>query len=419
MNKVSASEPTIAPFELLTLPPHLDGSLIPHRYPDCGYPRLTDCNDMDAIQEWLADVAKTPATHKAYLLTAERCLLWSTMERGKPLSALTDEDAQAYGEFLVDPQPRDRWLCVGKPRRNNPLWRPFQAPMSPRSRNDAINILSLLWVWLGLRGYVGANPWTRSPYARGKIEKTRIAPGVQTDRQAGVITAIEWAYLELAIQEMEGGGESDSVAGRIRALFYLAYYGQIKPAEFTLLRTSAIRVLAPGLLPVWTLTLPWRPESTREVVLLPPAQRALASYLERCNTTMGTERTEFDEPLIASNHADEKGTSNLSRGAINAIAGPVFDRASVIAMRQGNLLAARRLSHGSLQWLAHAFAVHSAQRGENCNWVWMMIGSTFVIPPSIHPFLPPRTPFDLSKLLEGFEQLRGMFAPEPALSLSP
>ncbi|MBK6974642.1 MAG: hypothetical protein IPH26_17455 [Sterolibacteriaceae bacterium] len=52
--------------------------------------------------EWLNALSHT---QRAYRKEAERLLLWAILERGKPLSSLTHEDAQAYQAFLADPPP--------------------------------------------------------------------------------------------------------------------------------------------------------------------------------------------------------------------------------------------------------------------------------------------------------------------------
>lgn len=45
-------------------------------------------------------------TQRAYRKEAERLLPWSTLQRGKGLSSLSVEDANAYAAFLLDPPAR-------------------------------------------------------------------------------------------------------------------------------------------------------------------------------------------------------------------------------------------------------------------------------------------------------------------------
>lgn len=403
----------IAPFERLALPPHLDGSLVPHQYPCNVDPHLDVRNDMDAIGMWLADVAKTPATYDLYRLTAERCLLWSVVELNRPMSVLDDENAQAYLQFLLDPRPRTRWVCSGKPRRNDPAWRPFQRPMTPSTRDHAIGILSTLWDWLTYRGYVSNNPWARTLLGRNKQERRIIAPGLSTEARDNITTAIEWAYIELALQEftaVEGG----PVAARSRAIFYLTYFADIKPGEMITLRTAALREIDKGPMPVWTLSLGNRSEPRREIVLLPPVQRALQHYFESSGRTLWTGTGQFDHPLVAQTRTAQQHETKLSKDSLHKIAQPLFERAAALALNRGDTLAARRLSQSSLQWLNHAFEIHLAHRKPGGNWPWFMLGSTFLVPISTSPFLPHRMPLQVDTILQGFEQLREMWQPYTA-----
>lgn len=64
-------------------------------------------NDYQAISAWL-ERHEAAETQRAYRREAERLLLWAIVERGKPLSSLTSEDATAYRTFLRHPTPRTR-----------------------------------------------------------------------------------------------------------------------------------------------------------------------------------------------------------------------------------------------------------------------------------------------------------------------
>jgi hypothetical protein len=293
---------------------------------------------MDAIRVWLADVAKTPATYDMYRLTAERCLLWSTVECGRPMSELDDKDAQAYTQFLLHLRPHARWFCPDRRRRSDPAWRPFQKPMSPATRDHAIGILSALWDWLSNHGYVISNPWSRTLFGRAKQERNRIAPALTREKRDHIATAIEWSYVESALDEF-GAAEESSAANRVRAIFYLAYFADIKPGEMISLRTTAIIELPNEPKPVWTLSLESRSEPRREVVLLPPVQRALQYYLESSGTALWTGTKQFDCPLIASARAEPKDDGTLSKAALHKIAKPLFERAAALAMQRGDTLA--------------------------------------------------------------------------------
>lgn len=66
---------------------------------------------------------------------AERLLLWSVLQMGKPLSALMHEEQLVDRHFLAHPQPAVRWTADGgrKNPRNDPRWRPLYGPLSESS----------------------------------------------------------------------------------------------------------------------------------------------------------------------------------------------------------------------------------------------------------------------------------------------
>lgn len=133
--------------------------------------RLAADNDLAAIQAWLSLYKDKPHTFRAYRREAERLLLWCIIERGTPLSSLTVEDCQAYKQFLSDPKPtsqpaglapRNAW-CGARTTRNNPRWRPFEGPLSPRSITYALTVLKALFEWLTRQRYLDVNTFDALP----------------------------------------------------------------------------------------------------------------------------------------------------------------------------------------------------------------------------------------------------------------
>ena len=79
--------PTLAPLELLTLPEALDGKNGTNRA-NMPHAQIAAQTDVDALKVWLARYVDTKTTFESYRKEAERLLLWTTIERGKPLSSL-------------------------------------------------------------------------------------------------------------------------------------------------------------------------------------------------------------------------------------------------------------------------------------------------------------------------------------------
>lgn len=140
---MSADAIRIAPWEHLVLPADIDGSHGDYRAPRrmCS---LSANNDYDAVNAWLA-LHEAPATARAYRKEAERLRLWAILERGKPLSSLTSEDATAYRAFLL--APTSRWVGPARPR-PSPEWRPFTGALAPRSIAYALGVISAMFRWL-------------------------------------------------------------------------------------------------------------------------------------------------------------------------------------------------------------------------------------------------------------------------------
>jgi integrase/recombinase XerD len=166
--------PALVPLELVHLPPHVDGSAGTNRASG-NRPQIAANNDVDALTVWLARFLDKKTTFENYRKEAERLLLWSTGQLGKPLSSLTHEDWLAYQAFLLDPQPRQRWVAREgrKFPRAHPEWRPFAGPLSAASQRQAGVILNALFSWLVNAGYLAGNPLSLS-----RERKRRAAPRI-------------------------------------------------------------------------------------------------------------------------------------------------------------------------------------------------------------------------------------------------
>lgn len=156
----------IVPLEHLLLPPELDGSRGRNRAARCG---ILARNDLEAVSAWLATKPAGSATWRSYRKEAERFLLWSVIERQRPMSSLSAEDCSAYRDFLrqLSPDsewtfriPRGNWCGARGTKRWSTLWRPFEGGLSVESRNLAITILGSMCRWLVKQGYLASNPWS-------------------------------------------------------------------------------------------------------------------------------------------------------------------------------------------------------------------------------------------------------------------
>ncbi|AWG45850.1 MULTISPECIES: hypothetical protein [Massilia] len=160
-------EREVAPIEALHVPHELDGSRGTNR--EWNVPRQIAANtDVEAVRAWLANFVGTKTTFDAYRKEAERLLVWSIWEAGKPLSSLTHEDWLVYQRFLASPGPREKWVAdKGRkhPRSDN-RWRPFAGPLSTASQRQAGVILNSTFAWLVNAGYLAGNPLSLSRHRK-------------------------------------------------------------------------------------------------------------------------------------------------------------------------------------------------------------------------------------------------------------
>lgn len=179
-------------WEHLRLPHEVDGSSGTFRAPrqTCT---LGASNDYEAVQAWLA-LHESAATQRAYRKEAERQILWAIVERERPLSSLTTEDAIAFRTFLRRPTPHKRW--VGPPRpRTSSEWRPFAQGLSPRSTAYALSVLGAMFRWLIQQRYVLANP-----FAGIKVRGSARAAPLDTSH---VFTEGEWMLVRTLANGLE------------------------------------------------------------------------------------------------------------------------------------------------------------------------------------------------------------------------
>jgi integrase/recombinase XerD len=152
-----------APLDALVIPAALDGKDGTNRAAG-RHAQIAATHDLDALRAWLARFTDTKTTFENYRKEAERLLLWSIVQLGKPLSSLTHEDLLAYQHFLANPQPSADWVAGGgrKHPRTDARWRPFYGPLAPASQRQAMVILNVMFAWLVQAGYLAGNPLLKS-----------------------------------------------------------------------------------------------------------------------------------------------------------------------------------------------------------------------------------------------------------------
>jgi integrase len=343
--------PALAPLDNVLLPGELDGSNGANRASG-NRPQITANNDVDAIKAWLARFIDTKTTFDNYRKEAERLLLWSTIELGKPLSSLRHEDLLQYKHFLSDPQPSSRWVMRDgrKFARADPAWRPFAGPLSATSQRQASVILNVLFSWLVNAGYLAGNPLSLSRQ-RGRKAAPRITRYLDDDL---------WTEVKLTIDAMprESSRECERHL-RMRWLFSLLYLCGLRISEVigNSMGSFFCRRDKHGE-ERWWLDILGKGDKLRIVPATSELMLELARYrlelgLVPCPSPLET------APLLLPIGGKPR---TMTRGAVHAIVKQVFERTADRFRLRGPAFAsqAERVMQASAHWLRHTAGSHMA-----------------------------------------------------------
>lgn len=342
--------PAITPLERISIPRGVDGSNGLNRAAGIR-PQIAAENDADAIRAWLVRFADTETTFDNYRKEAERLLLWSVIELGKPLSSLTHEDLQAYQRFLADPQPSARWVMTKrKMPRNDPAWRPFAGPLSPTSQRQAVVILNALFSWLVNAGYLAGNPLSLSRHRQRKA-KPRVTRFLDEDL---------WNEVKRTIERMprESNREREHYY-RVRWLFSLFYITGIRISEMVQNTMGGFfcRKDRDGELR-WWLEITGKGDKTRII----PATNELMVELARYRREMGLIPTPIEGeeiPLILPIGGRHQA---MTRSAIHQITKQVFKNTADNLKLSGPEATGKiaRLEAASAHWMRHTAGTQMA-----------------------------------------------------------
>lgn len=335
--------PGIATIDSVQLSSELDGSN-GHNRAIGNRPQITANTDSDAIRVWLARYLDTKTTYDSYRKEAERLLLWSVIELGKPLSSLSHEDFLVYQRFLANPQPAGRWIMIQrKVARDDSKWRPFAGPLSPTSQRQAIVILNGMFSWLVNAGYLAGNPLSLSRNRQRKA-KPRVTRFLDEDL---------WKEVKITIESMprETNREREHYQ-RIRWLFSLLYITGMRVSEVTQNtmggffsrkdKSSESR---------WWLEITGKGDKTRIV----PATNELMLELGRYRREMGLSLnpTEGEStPLLLPIGGKQRA---MTRSALHLILKQIFNLTAKRLQERGPdfIAQAVRLEAASAHWMRH------------------------------------------------------------------
>lgn len=374
----------IVPIEHFIVPAGLDGATGSNRG---ARSLLSAHNDLAAIHAWLSRCKPGSHTRRSYRKEAERFLLWSIMEKGKPISSLTVEDCIDYRDFLWHlgrmPAPewrqrfklaQERWLGARGASRWSAFWRPFEGPLSTGSQKTALVVVQALCQWLTEQHYLHGNPFKavgKLARREGKIDVSR------------ALTAAEWTAIKNHLASMP----PDARYYRLRFILVLAYSTGLRLSELAALQKRHLKAFArAGESDMqWELTVTGKGGVTREVQLNLFAVNEIRHYFQRRGHAAFAEAP-ADAPLIAALLAvDGEGTADapLGQSRLYDILKDFFGEvADTLGSDQREMAA--RIRRASTHWLRHTFATHALHSGVALEVVRDLLGHKSLATTSVY-----------------------------------
>jgi site-specific recombinase XerD len=341
------------PLELLSAPESLSGASGTNRAPTFITQQIAATNDLQAVQCWLAEFDQSPQTQRSYRKEAERLLLWSLIEKQKPLSSLTRDDFRDYQKFLSDPQPEARWCGQRKPR-HNLNWRPFQGPLSGGSVAQAITIINALLSYLVEAGYLSGNPLG---LMRRKTKQHSLNKANVTER------FLEQALWQLVVDYIEGLPKTTSRKQkeyeRIRFLFHLLYLQGPRVSEVANSQMQSVKQIRGK----WWWQVIGKGQKTQAIPINESMLNALIRYRQFYGLSQ-LPQPDDQMPLFM----NLNGTQGVSNNMIYRLVKKTFlDCAETFKKSRPDFYT--KLKQASTHWMRHTSITHQADAGIELRYI--------------------------------------------------
>jgi site-specific recombinase XerD len=337
------------PLEVFVPPISLNGEQGSNRASQTVVKQIDANNDLQAIQTWLLEFAHSPQTLRTYRKEAERLLLWAIIAKKKPFSSLSRDDLRDYQLFLADPQPRQNWCGLRRPR-NHPNWRPFTGPLTQDSAAHAITIINALFNYLVEAGYLSGNPLglMRRKLAKKQIRKEKI-----TER------FLEKNCWDAVLSYIENLPREQQQYERIRYLFYMLYLLGLRVNEVASAKMSDIKQIRGR---CW-LKITGKGQKTNQI----PINLCFLSALIRYREFYGLTRLPLSDEESGL-FMNITGKDSVSDNMIYRLVKKIFLECAK-SLEISNPEFAVKLKKASTHWLRHTSITHQADAGIELRYI--------------------------------------------------
>lgn len=334
------------------LPVHLDGAQGIYR--NVHHPCLIEAkNDIEAIECWLKEYTKSAGTQRNYRKDAERLLLWSIIEKQKPLSSLSGNDLLDYSRFLEDPQPRERWCgprLSRKGKRWSHDWRPFVNPLNLSAKDVAFRNLMSLFKYLVEVNYLSHNPVMA---VRRQIKQSFSQESYKWQVNERIIDLEDWALLqEILNQYPETKDKERWEKIRLRYILALFYFAGLRVHEAVQHTMSAFRKYHDWQTGKdrWWLYIKGKGGQVNKIPVNENLFEELVQYRRWLKLSEHPEPDEI-EPLIRS----ERTKKAITDRRINQLLKTLIEKIAIQLEEKEQLEKAQRFRKFSAHWLRHLF----------------------------------------------------------------
>ena len=303
-------------------------------------------NDEQLISAWLSRPGLSPRTVRSSGKEAWRFLAWCRA-RGHALADVRMEDLADYSAFLLDPQPISVWVQPTKFVRSDPRWRPFAGPLATSSHRQAMVIVRALFTWATAAKYLPGNPGKSLGRLSLPIEES-VSRFLSHEGIGFLLAAVG------QLPSRTDGQQRRQI--RARFLVHLYYLTAARLSEVAGANMSSIRRDHVG---SWWLHVLGKGSKAGQIPVPPSLLLEFQAYRSRFGFA-GMPAPRDPTPLVLTTTGQMRRATHY---AIAKVMTHLMQKASDIALAQGQDETADRLSQASTHWLRHSSLTHQVDAG--------------------------------------------------------